>query len=242
MAANYQTTFSNAWIPIKISLKFVPKSPINNIPALVQIMAWRRLGDKPLSEPMLVRLPTHICVTRPQWVKLPQPIVDAVASPCSDSDETIVGSFTKKINPRLVKCPLIFNGRIANLEVTSFVKEATGVCGEINKIPIYWNDFLRVIEITNIGDCLIGNLISDPFRFRFFIISIIAAVVVIMTMICGGIARSGGYWKSAQWWFTLQSFLQKAFVRSVESHLYLAGVIAAKLRWRLPNVNVIFEK
>ena len=28
----------NAWIPIKISLKFVPKGPINNIPALVQIM------------------------------------------------------------------------------------------------------------------------------------------------------------------------------------------------------------
>ena len=32
-------------------------------------MAWRRPGDKPLSEPMVVRLPTHICVTRPQWVK-----------------------------------------------------------------------------------------------------------------------------------------------------------------------------
>ena len=59
----------NDWIPINISLKFVPKSPINNIPALVQIMAWRRPGDKPLSEPMLVRLPTHMCVTRPQWVK-----------------------------------------------------------------------------------------------------------------------------------------------------------------------------
>ena len=39
----------NVWISIKISLKFVPKGPINNIPALVQIMAWRR----------------HICVTRP---------------------------------------------------------------------------------------------------------------------------------------------------------------------------------
>ena len=25
----------NVWIPIKISLKFVPKCPINNIPALV---------------------------------------------------------------------------------------------------------------------------------------------------------------------------------------------------------------
>ena len=59
----------NEWISIKISLKFVPKGPINNISALVQIMAWRRPGDKPLSEPMLVSLPTHICVARPQWVK-----------------------------------------------------------------------------------------------------------------------------------------------------------------------------
>ena len=58
----------NVWISIKISLKFVPKGPINNIPALVQIMAWRRPGDKPLSEPMMVNLPTHICVSRPQWV------------------------------------------------------------------------------------------------------------------------------------------------------------------------------
>ena len=31
-------------------------------------MPWRRSGDKPLFEPMMVRLPTHICVTRPQWV------------------------------------------------------------------------------------------------------------------------------------------------------------------------------
>ena len=58
----------NVWIPTKISLKFVSKGPINNIPALVQIMAWRRPGDKPLSGPMMVRLPTHICVTRPQRV------------------------------------------------------------------------------------------------------------------------------------------------------------------------------
>ena len=42
----------NVQILIKISLTFVPKAPINNIPALVQIMAWRRPGDKPLSEPM----------------------------------------------------------------------------------------------------------------------------------------------------------------------------------------------
>ena len=59
----------NMWISLKISLRYVPKGLINNIPALVQIMAWRRPGDKPLSEPMMVSLQTHICVTRPQWVK-----------------------------------------------------------------------------------------------------------------------------------------------------------------------------
>ena len=46
---------------IKISLKFVPNGPINNIPVLV--------GTKLLSQPMVVRFPMHICVTRPQWVK-----------------------------------------------------------------------------------------------------------------------------------------------------------------------------
>ena len=59
----------NVWIPIKISLKFASMSPINNFPSLVQIMAWHREGNKPLSEPMMVSLLTHICVTRPQWVK-----------------------------------------------------------------------------------------------------------------------------------------------------------------------------
>ena len=46
----------------------LPKGPINNIPALAQMMAWRQPGDKPLSKLMMVSLMTHICVTRPQWV------------------------------------------------------------------------------------------------------------------------------------------------------------------------------
>ena len=58
----------NIWISLKISLTFVSEVRINNIPALVQIIAWRRPGDKPLSEPMMVSLLTHICVIRPQWV------------------------------------------------------------------------------------------------------------------------------------------------------------------------------
>ena len=59
----------NVWIPIKISLKFVPKGLINNISSFVQIMAWRRPGDKPLSELMIISLPTYICVARPQLVE-----------------------------------------------------------------------------------------------------------------------------------------------------------------------------
>ena len=49
-------------------MNFVPKEPINHIPALVWIMAWRRPGDMPLSEPIMVRIPMHICVTRSQAV------------------------------------------------------------------------------------------------------------------------------------------------------------------------------
>ena len=72
-----QTTFSNAFsgmkmyeFRFKISLKFVPKIRINNIPALVQIMAWRRPGGKPLSELMMVSLLTHICASRLQRVDI----------------------------------------------------------------------------------------------------------------------------------------------------------------------------
>ena len=52
----------NVWISLQISLKFVSKIRINNIPALVQIMAWRRTGDKPLYGPLMVTLLTPICV------------------------------------------------------------------------------------------------------------------------------------------------------------------------------------
>ena len=58
----------NVWILIKISLNFAPMVWINDIPALVQIMAWHQPGDEPLSEPMMVSLLMLICITRPQWV------------------------------------------------------------------------------------------------------------------------------------------------------------------------------
>ena len=58
----------NVLISLKIPLKFVPKIRINNIPALVQIMAWCRPADKPSSEAMVFSLLKHLYVTRPQCV------------------------------------------------------------------------------------------------------------------------------------------------------------------------------
>ena len=44
-----------AWISITISLKFVPKGPIDYKSALVQVVAWHRTGEKPLPESMLTQ-------------------------------------------------------------------------------------------------------------------------------------------------------------------------------------------
>ena len=78
VVATFQKTFSYvfSWIKLyEMRLRFhwriFPKFTINNIPALDQLMARSRPGDKPLSEPKMVRLPTHICVTQPQWFDIP---------------------------------------------------------------------------------------------------------------------------------------------------------------------------
>ena len=48
---------------IRISLKLVPKGPDDNKSALVQVMAWRRTGVKPLPEPMLTQFTDRIYTT-----------------------------------------------------------------------------------------------------------------------------------------------------------------------------------
>ena len=45
----------NYRIPIRISLKFIPRSPIDNKSASVEVVAWRWTGDKPLPEAMLTQ-------------------------------------------------------------------------------------------------------------------------------------------------------------------------------------------
>ena len=56
------------FILIKISLNVVLKGPINNIPALGQIMAWRHSDSKPSSEPRVVSLLMHKCITQLQYM------------------------------------------------------------------------------------------------------------------------------------------------------------------------------
>ena len=75
MAAIFNTKFQmhflneNKLISIKISLKFIPNYPINNILALVPIMTWYRQCDKLLSELMMIILLARICVPWPKGVK-----------------------------------------------------------------------------------------------------------------------------------------------------------------------------
>ena len=66
----FKCIFLNAsvWISLKISLKFVHKVPMNNIPASVHMMARHQPGDQPLYETMIFSLLPHIYVTWPQCI------------------------------------------------------------------------------------------------------------------------------------------------------------------------------
>ena len=87
MAAISQMSCSSAfsWMKmyefhLKVSLNFVPKFRISIIPALVEIMAWHRPGDKPLCEPMMFSLLMHIYITWPQWVKMRSGVMFHIAT------------------------------------------------------------------------------------------------------------------------------------------------------------------
>ena len=102
----------NVWILINISQKFVPRGPINNITAFVQVMAWHRPGNKPISEPMMARLPTHICVTQPQWVNT---VIPKYPWPCR-----------LRINPSLAKRTLL--GQVLPIHVIVHVTVHVVMC------------------------------------------------------------------------------------------------------------------
>ena len=51
----FKVVNENVLIYIKVSLKFVPKGPINTIPALVQIMAWWWPGVNELNSNIIAK-------------------------------------------------------------------------------------------------------------------------------------------------------------------------------------------
>ena len=76
MAAIFQTTFSGAFSWLKMyefrltfTWNLISSVQLTIFQHWFRFMAWRRPGDKPLSEPGMVTLLTQICVTQPQWVK-----------------------------------------------------------------------------------------------------------------------------------------------------------------------------
>ena len=74
-------------------------------------MAWRRPGDKPLCGPIMVKLLTHICVTRPQWVNLFVLIEQMYEIFCQRNVREIFGCNSSGVGPRCEWFPL----RIVNI-------------------------------------------------------------------------------------------------------------------------------
>ena len=104
---------------------FVPKGSIENIPALVHIMAWRRLGDKPLSEPMKVSLLSHKCVTRPQGATLLSPHIPTHLSVCLLDRRKLRATFLsiQRIGQSLTRNVRIRSneGRVKKFKISPFI-------------------------------------------------------------------------------------------------------------------------
>ena len=48
--------YDNCWILVSTQEKCLPEGPINNKPVLVQTIAWHWIGDRPMSEPIMVEV------------------------------------------------------------------------------------------------------------------------------------------------------------------------------------------
>ena len=107
MAAISQMIFSDAFlwmnffcILIKISLKFVLRSLIDNNPTLVNIVAWRRIGNKPLCEPMVTLFNNAFMHHQGRWAKMQ--LLLLLSSYITD--ETIKSPFTMCVHSGVWAC------------------------------------------------------------------------------------------------------------------------------------------
>ena len=81
---NFQMRF------LEISLKCVFKGSVDMKSAVVQVMAWRRQGDKPLPEPMQIQITAAHGVSKSQWVNSPQQTIE-IGTPWVATSETFSG-------------------------------------------------------------------------------------------------------------------------------------------------------
>ena len=81
----FKCVFLNKNCPIEISPEFVPKGPIIIIAGLFHIMAWRRPGDKPLFEQMMVTLPTHMIYASIGLIELTTVLQHLIVTDCSQT-------------------------------------------------------------------------------------------------------------------------------------------------------------
>ena len=148
----------NIWIPIKISLKFVPKGAINNIPALVQIIAWRRAGGRPLSEPMMVSLSTHIWVTRPRWVNSLIPgRCEYICDFCPACQTSLIATrFWVVVICPIIKCLTVLEFSFILFDLCLFITIFNFI---LNYVPIvtFWIFTYHKIWILLIIFCFIWN-------------------------------------------------------------------------------------
>ena len=70
------------------------------------------------------------CLTRPKWFH-------------STKLWTPVASFTKEVNQWSAKRPLVFNGRLANHQLTSLVKEAT----VLSNTTVIWFKLIQISRV-----------------------------------------------------------------------------------------------
>ena len=115
-------------------------------------MAWCRLGDKPLSEPMMVRSLTHICVTRPQWVNIF--LVDHMCSP----PVNLSGNYS--VNRIMIYHPAMKQGSIA------IVSLAWGICST-DWVIRYDRNQWHVLASGNLIQLVMATR-SDPKRLLYF--------------------------------------------------------------------------
>ena len=78
----------------KVCSEITPKGPINNIPALIQKMAWGWPSNKPLSEAMMVRLPTNICSHLPYLAAIGIKVKSLIRTPI-DVYNDIKGTYSQ---------------------------------------------------------------------------------------------------------------------------------------------------